>query len=87
MFYIIAMGYGLHLFSGGVISFINEAAVAIPDEGRSYQLLFAGSFLTCLFWVSSCIIHLWLFSWIIPSCILTGSGAGNVAMVCHWTGT
>ena len=55
MFYIIAMGYALH-GSGTQMNFINDFHLTFSNGGlSSYRLLFAGSFLACLFWVS--IIH------------------------------
>ena len=81
------MGYGLYVM-GTIINTFNDFRSTFlsvdDDELTSVRLMFAGSFLTCLFWVS---IYTLLFElnaqYYVTS---TGSGAGNVAMVCHWHG-
>jgi len=53
MFYIIAMGYALHL-TGTQMNIINDFHWTFSNGGlSSYRLLFAGSFLACLFWVNT----------------------------------
>ena len=59
VFYILAMGRGLS-FAGTTINLYGGGDM-FPDELQSYQLLFAGSFLTSLFWVSSCLVELYIF--------------------------
>ena len=53
VFYIIAIGFALHVF-GLSINLINDYHFTFSNGGlSSYRLLFAGSFLACLFWVST----------------------------------
>ena len=52
-FYITAMGYALHTY-GIQMNNINNFHLTFSNGGlSSYRLLFTGSFLACLFWVST----------------------------------
>ena len=84
--YVLALGRGLQEI-GDVINMI-EHGMYDPEDPVAmsiYRLLFAGSILACLFWVSTSQVPLWYFTWYMS--VFTGIGADNVAVVCHWTGT
>lgn len=61
VFYIIAIGVGLRI-SGYLINLINDNhpyVISLNDGLTSYRLLFAGSFLTSLFWVSTAYMNVY----------------------------